>query len=49
MVKVTNNDTEKTLSKKILAKEHKIYPEAVNLFARKKIRLSGRRVKILGQ
>ena len=46
-VKVTNNDTEKTLSKKILAKEHKIYPEAVNLFARKKIRLSGRRVKIL--
>ena len=47
--KVTNNDTEKTLSKKILAKEHKIYPEAVNLFARKKIRLSGRRVKILGQ
>ena len=49
VVKVTNNDTEKTLSKKILAKEHKIYPEAVNLFARKKIRLSGRRVKILGQ
>ena len=47
VVKVTNNDTEKTLSKKILAKEHKIYPEAVNLFARKKIRLSGRRVKIL--
>ena len=49
VVKITNNDTEKTLSKKILAKEHKIYPEAVNLFARKKIRLSGRRVKILGQ
>ena len=49
VVKVTNNDTEKTLSKKILSKEHKIYPEAVNLFARKKIRLSGRRVKILGQ
>ena len=47
VVKVTNNDTEKTLSEKILAKEHKIYPEAVNLFARKKIRLSGRRVKIL--
>ena len=47
VVKVTNNDTEKTLSKKILSKEHKIYPEAVNLFARKKIRLSGRCVKIL--
>ena len=47
VVKITNNDTEKTLSKKILAEEHKIYPEAVNLFARKKIRLSGRRVKIL--
>ena len=47
VVKVRNNDTEQTLSKRILVKEHKIYPEAVNLFARKKIRLSGRRVMIL--
>jgi len=47
VVKINNNDTEESLSKKILTKEHKIYPEAVNLFARKKIRIVGRRVKIL--
>ena len=47
IVKVNENDDEKTLSKRILSKEHKIYPEVVNLFARKKIRISGRRVKIL--
>ena len=47
IVKVNENDDEKTRSKRILSKEHKIYPEVVNLFARKKIRISGRRVKIL--
>ena len=47
IVKVNENDDEETLSKRILSKEHKIYPEVVNLFARKKIRISGRRVKIL--
>ena len=47
VVKVRNNDNEKTLSKRILIEEHKIYPEAVKLFARKKIRLSGKRVIIL--
>ena len=41
VVKVRNTDNEKTLSKRILTEEHKIYPEAVKLFARKKIRLSG--------
>ena len=47
VVKVRNNDNEKTLSKRILIEEHKIYPEAVKLFARKKIRLSGKRAIIL--
>ena len=47
IVKVNENDNEETLSKRILLKEHKIYPDAVNLFARKKIRISKRRVKIL--
>jgi len=42
IVKVKGNDTEKSLSKRILKEEHRIYPEAVNLFARKKIRISGR-------
>ena len=47
MVTIKNTDTEKTLSKKILAKEHKIYPKAISLFARKKISVKGRYVKIL--
>ena len=47
IVKITNNDTEETLSKKILAKEHKIYPIAVELFAKKKLSIKGRNVKIL--
>lgn len=46
VVKVKENDTEKTLSKRILKEEHRIYPEAVNLFARKKIKVSGRRTII---
>ena len=46
-VKVNENDTEEKLSKRILSKEHKIYPQAVNLFAQKKIRILGRRIKIL--
>jgi phosphoribosylglycinamide formyltransferase-1 len=39
-------DSEESLSKRILKEEHRIYPEAVNLFARKKIKVSGRRTVI---
>ncbi|KEQ56317.1 Phosphoribosylglycinamide formyltransferase protein [Marine Group I thaumarchaeote SCGC AAA799-E16] len=46
VVKVKENDTEDSLSKRILKEEHRIYPEAVNLFARKKIKVSGRRTII---
>lgn len=46
IVKVKNNDTEKTLSEKILKKEHLTYPEAVRLFAEKKIRVTGRKTII---
>jgi len=46
IVKINNNDTEKTLSKRILVKEHQIYPEAIRLFAEKKIRIVGRRTII---
>jgi len=46
VVKVKENDTKESLSKRILKEEHKIYPKAVNLFARKKIKVSGRRVII---
>jgi len=43
VVEIKEKDTEKTLSKKILREEHRIYPEAVNLIARKKIKVLGRK------
>jgi len=46
VVKVKENDTKESLSKRILKEEHRIYPKAVNLFARKKIKVSGRRAII---
>jgi phosphoribosylglycinamide formyltransferase-1 len=46
-VKIKNDDTEETLSKRILAKEHKAYPKAVRLIAEKKISVIGRKVKII--
>jgi len=46
IVQVKNNDTEGTLAKRILAKEHKIYPEAVKLFAERKIKIFGKKTVI---
>jgi len=46
IVKINDKDTEETLSKKILKKEHEIYPKAVELFAKKKIFIRGRKVRI---
>jgi phosphoribosylglycinamide formyltransferase-1 len=46
-VKIKNDDTEETLSKRILAKEHKTYVKAVKLIAEKKIKVVGRNVKFL--
>jgi len=46
VVEIKEKDTEKLLSKKILKEEHRIYPEAVSLFARKKIKVSGRKTII---
>ena len=46
VVKVSDNDTEETLSKKILKFEHKIYPMAVKLFAQGKIKTRGRKTII---
>lgn len=46
VVKVKDDDTEETLSKRILAKEHAIYPQAIKLFAEGKIRMSGRKTKV---
>jgi len=38
-VRVRDGDTAKTLSERILKEEHRIYPEAVDLFARGRIRV----------
>ena len=46
IVKVKENDTVESLPKKILKEEHRIYPEAVNLFARKKIKVTKRKTVI---
>ncbi len=46
VVKVKDSDTEGSLSKRILTKEHEIYPQAVKLFAEGKIKVSGRRIII---
>jgi len=46
VVKVKDNDTGETLAKRILAKEHKIYPEAIKLFAHGRIKTVGRKTII---
>jgi phosphoribosylglycinamide formyltransferase-1 len=45
-VTVAANDTEETLSARILAEEHRLYPEAIRLFAEGRLVLEGRRVHI---
>lgn len=47
VVPVLDDDTEKTLSESILEQEHRIYPEAIRLFAENKLKIEGRRVKIV--
>ena len=46
-VQVFENDTEETLAKRILEQEHVIYPKAIELFSKGKLKIEGRRVKIL--
>ena len=46
VVRIKNRDTSKTLAKRILKEEHKIYPETVRLLAKKKIIISGRKTII---
>lgn len=45
-VPILRDDTEETLSARILIEEHKIYPEAVRLYFEGKIEVHGRRVFI---
>jgi len=46
-VPVKENDTEESLSARILEQEHEIYPQAIKLFAEGKLKIEGRKVKIL--
>jgi len=46
-VPVLEEDTEETLSERILVEEHRIYTEAVRLFAEGKLKVEGRRVRVL--
>ena len=46
-VEVKENDTAESLADRILEQEHKIYPEAVKLFAENRLRIEGRKVKII--
>ncbi len=46
VVPVKEGDTDKELSKRILKEEHRIYPEAVNLIAKGKVKVSGRKTVI---
>ncbi len=47
-VPVQENDTAETLETRILAEEHRIYPEAIQLFADGRLSVEGRRVRIRG-
>jgi phosphoribosylglycinamide formyltransferase-1 len=47
-VPVSPNDTEESLSERILKLEHRIFPEAIRLFSEGRLRVEGRVVKISG-
>lgn len=46
-VEVREDDTADTLADRILEQEHKIYPEAVRLFVENRLRIEGRKVRII--
>lgn len=46
IVPVLQNDSPETLGKRILAEEHRIYPEAIRLYSEGKLKIEGRRVII---
>ncbi|HOF40401.1 MAG TPA: phosphoribosylglycinamide formyltransferase [Candidatus Hydrogenedentes bacterium] len=46
-VPVLDNDTPDTLAERVQAKERELYPKAIRLFAEGRLRVEGRRVRIL--
>ena len=47
VVEVKDDDSADDLAARILKEEHRIYPEAVKLFAEGRVKIEGRKVKIL--
>lgn len=47
VVPVYENDTEESLRERILEQEHRIYPQAIQLFAEGRLKVEGRRVRII--
>ncbi|ESP62671.1 Phosphoribosylglycinamide formyltransferase [Smithella sp. ME-1] len=45
-VQVLDDDTEETLAARILKEEHRIYPQAIQLFTDGRIEINGRKVRI---
>ncbi len=46
VVPILDNDTEESLSARILQQEHQLYPKAIQLIAEGRVRINGRRVLI---
>ena len=46
-VPVLEDDTEETLAARILEEEHKLYPRAIQLYIEGRLKIEGRRVRIL--
>ncbi len=46
-VRIEKDDSEESLSTRILSEEHRIYSEVIRLFFQNKLKIEGRRVKIL--
>jgi phosphoribosylglycinamide formyltransferase-1 len=48
-VPIMEEDTVESLSARILEQEHRLYPQAIQLMAQKRLNLEGRKVRILSQ
>ena len=46
VVSVPDDDTPQTLADRVLRAEHRIYPEAIALFAEGRLSVNGRRVRV---
>jgi phosphoribosylglycinamide formyltransferase-1 len=46
-VPVSEDDTAETLQERILKEEHKLFPRAIQLFAQGKLKIEGRKCRVL--